>query len=1036
MRHLQTIVTFVVLLTSLAAFADPAPILEVVTNPDNTMTVTTQFGDNVQLAIDPTATPKADPSFLRRLRQELNKIQMEEAQKNQGEGTRHVLRHVKANFIPDSITFAIAGGLVYFTQLQLATKSDPELMVKHIESLKDPIAHISFAAFMVANGIYIDMNTRGLDPMTKQLVMKTLTYKGLAVGSFASSLTADLLVTMKECSKGWIANKNDAASQAACDYSYRQWTNRSKYVGYATQILALIVAQKASEVVEAGAAGIGRTVIKPGAKALESTLVKLLKVSAAHVDLAFSGGTWWIKGIRWGGKLTKFSMFLAVDHYVAPHVNRVGNNLLQPTFFDFDAMALGKSLARGNKHKWNVTQAEKANESFQEFPKQILNFTERMAQWRMHLNAKAEANLAGWLDVSSKLLHQVDYSKNFYLKYVENLFDTLNRQHLVNQGVFNDAPDRAWALERKYPLRLLPLYGVKSGIDFGDEPENDIYMSKPFHLEPAQSEIVQKAALFFYPKLEGFGMSAEHLAEVKKLMGPLTQKLSPVRQGIQLDKINRRYKMIPFIKKNDDPDRGIRTALGQFKSVLGDPKPQLKEGSGFNMAFDTNIGNYQSAQAAGFDLRAKNFVFAKATDLMLLKMICGDKQAEIKEGTFTGVNFYPPRIVNYNGELEICKNTLVGKNTNSDTLHDWKIKLDGKTFENPTRFIMERISPQVLGNWRSEDKLDKGVAFDQWWVKSILPNLQAQLKKMDERYGQVVAEADQQMNNHRSWYDQVIDNVFTGEAYMKDRMILDNNLGDNLRFEFEFYLSVIKTVLLKEKVAAQKTNYEYILEISKRARAKREVVPNVSSENEATRLKAKYKGLFALVKDVTAEDITNVDELSEKLVLPARNLIEEAKKNPKVFPSIALYEQALKGLVAELNVFRVNELEMNYKKLMSLLRQPNIKFDEMVAAKENLYKSNLIVLGPFKLMAELAGAYDLPSDIQAIVAVASGLEALEIEVNRFLLMKVKLADRLEIDMSQLNTFLKYKSIAPPAKQGSASPHNTGSGLHNPSLPEQ
>lgn len=1019
MRHIQTIATFVVLMASLAAFADPAPILN--TNPAHILSTTTQYGDQVNLDVN---APKADPSFLRRLRQELNKIEMEEARKNQGEGTRHVLRHVKAHFVPDSITFAIAGGLVYFTQLQLATKSDPELMVKHVEALKDPIAHISFAAFMVANGIYIDMKTRGLDPMTKQLAMKTLTYKGLAVGSFASSLTADLLMTMKECTKGWIVNKNDKNSQAACDYSYKQWTNRSKYVQYSTQILALIVAQKATEVVEASAARIGSVVVKPGAKALESTFVKLLKVSAANVDMVFAGGTWWIKAIRWGGKLTKFSMFLAVDHFVAPHVNRAGNNMLQPAFFDFDAMALGKSLARGSKHGWNVTQADKANESFQNFPKQIENFTERMAQWRMHLNAKAEANLSGWLEVSSKLLHQVDYSKNFYLKYVENLFDTLNRQHLVNIGEFKDAPDRAWALERKYPLRLLPLYGVKSGEDFGDEPENDVYLSKPFKLEPAQNAMVQKIAAGFYPKLTTFGMSAEHLGEVQRLIAPLTHKLSPIRQGIQLDKINKRLKALPYIRKAED--NGIRTALTQFKTALGDPKPQLREGSGFNMAFDTNVGNYQSAQAAGFDLRARNFAFAKTTDLMLMKMICGERQAIIKEGTFAGVNFYPPRIVSYNGELDFCKNTIYGKNTTSDSLHDWKIETDGKTFESPTRFIMARIYPQVLGNWRSEDKADKGIAFDQWWVKSILPNLQAQLKKMDTRYSQVVAEADQQLNNHRSWYDKVIDNVFTGEAYMKDKMILDNNLGDNLRFEFEFYLSVLKTVLLKDKVAAQKTNHEYILEISKRSRANRGKVPSVSTENEAKRLKVKYKALFELVKEVTAEEITTVNELSEKLVLPTRQLVDAAKKNPKDFPSIAQYEKLLNAITAELNVFRVNELEMNYKKFMSLLTHTNIKFDEMVAAKEKLFTSNEIIFGGFKQIAELAGADSeaLPADFKTIMAVANGLEALEIEVNRFLLMKVKLADRLEIDMSQLNTFLKYRSLAPQQRQGSK-PHSAG-----------
>lgn len=1046
MRHLQTIFTLLlVVLTSLTVLAkDPilqpgdnapaGPGLPITTNPDGSFSAMTQFGDQVQLAIDKSDIAKADPSFFRRLRQEITKLEMAEAQKNQGQGTTHVLRHVKANFVPDSITFAIAGGLVYFTQLQLITKSDPALMVKHLEGLKDPIAHFSFGAFMVANGIFIDMRTRGLDPMTKQLVMKTLTYKGLAIGSFASSVTADLLVTFKECTKSWIANKNDAASHGACDAAYKQWTLRNKFVQYAPQILSLLVSQKATDIVE-GVARVGGKALKPGVKLLESTGVKLFKLTAANVDLVFGGGTWWIKGIRWAGKLTKFSMFLAVDHLVTPHVTRAGNDLFQPVFFDIDAMALGQALARGSKHNWNSEKATKANESFNTMPKDILNFTERMSQWRMHLNAKAEANLTGWLDISAKLLHQVDYAKNYYLKYVENLFDTLNRQHLVEQGEFNDAPDRAWALERKYPLRLLPLYGVKSGTQFEGVSENDLYLAKPFDLEPLQSAMVQKVASDFMAKAASLGLPAQTALEVKNLIAPLTQALSPIRQGIQLDKINRRLKMLPLIRTTDT-DKALYAALSQFRKALGDPKPQLKEGSGFNIAFDTNTGNFESGKAAGFNLTEKNYRFAKPSDLMLVQMICGDKKAQVKEGMLSGINFYPPRLVNYQNELKLCKSTWFGENTTNENLHDWKIEADGKIYENPTRFIMARIYPALLGNWRDIEKADKGVAFDRWWVNSVLPNLQGELKKLDQRFSQVVKEADQQINNQKSWYDNVIDKVFTPEAYGKDQMLLDTNVGDNLRFEFEFYLTVMKSILLEEKLAPQSYNQGYILEIAKRARAKRDFIPSVSPEAETARLKAKYKWLFQHIKGSNPEEITTLDDLRDKLLLPGRAALpdhqnywkarpEEVKKNPKlVAQMLATYETSLKRLAQEMKLVRIKEFEMNYKNFMSLLRKPNLKFDEMVAAKENLYTSNTVFFGDYKKMSESVGVENLPSEVQVLLSLANGLEALEIEVNRFLLMKVKLADRLELDMSQLNTFLKHRSLSAPPKQG-ASPQNTG-----------
>lgn len=1050
MRHLQTIATFVVFVTFMTSFAQAAeapdysnqPKISTLTvngqqvdpetvnrynidsQPYNKLIMTSGFSERIQPAIDRSEMPPpSDPSFLRRLREEIYKVEMEEAKKNQGQGTAHVLRHVRANFAPDSITFAIAGGLVYFTQLQLVTKSDPALMVKHLESLKDPIAHISFGAFMVANGIYIDMKTRGLDPLTKQLAMKTLTYKGLAVGSFASSLTADLLVTMKECTKGWINNKNDQASQAACDYSYKQWTFRNKFTQYAPQILALLAAQKGAEYVE-GMAKFGGRFFKPGLKAVDSFAVKFFKLTAANVDLVITGGgSVTVKAVRWVGKLTKFTMFLAVDHIVQPTISRIGNNLIQPIFMDFDGLAMNRYLLRGSTYGWSEKNASAEGKSFAKFPAEILNFTERMAAWRMHLNAKAEGDLAGWLEASSKLLHQVDYAKNFYLKYIENLYDSLNRQHLVSKGEFNDAPDRAWALERRYPFRTLPLYGVKSGHNYGEVPENDIYLLKPFDIEPRQSAMVKSVTTSFYPDIGvSFGLQGAHLAEVKELIKPLLGNLTPYQQGVQLNKINERYKNIPRPPTpsrggmiHEDPNKAIRRALWTYKSALGNPMPQLKEGMGFTMAFDTHVGNYQLGKEADFDLKDENYKFAKPSDFMMFNMICGPKQAHIEEGMWTGINLFAPRITNYNGTLEICKDTWILKNVTSDKIHDWKITADGKTYENPTRFLIARMYPELLGNWRDEEKLDKGQGFDVWWMKNIIPTLQVTLKKLDERYGKVVEMADQQINDHKGFVDWLVDGTFNGSYY------LDKNIGDNLRFEFEVYLRTLKSVLLNEKV----TSDAYLADIADWSRKNRHHLPYISDAATAKRLVKANTFLLKLAK-VSAEEITSLDLFTEKLLLPARERLEYVKEkvlptNPKLANDVKTLEQALRTVTAQMNNIRIQELEMNYRNFMALLWKQNLKFDEMLAAKEKLYKSNTIVLGAFKQMAEMVGQDNLPTEAQTVLAVANGLESLEIEVNRYLLMKVRLADRLELDMSQLNAFLKAKSIAPQQRSG-AKPH--------------
>lgn len=934
MRRFLLVAIILIPLVSLVSFA-AAPDLE-------NLSVVTSFNENLIPTIDKSEMPlPADPSFFRKLRQEVQKVEMELAKKNQGEGTKHVLRHVKANFVPDSITFAIAGGAVYFAQLQTVTKSDPALMVKHLEALKDPIAHISFGAFMVANGLYIDMKSRGLDPMTKQLVMKTLTYKGMAVGSFASSVTADLLVTMKECTGQWILNKNDEESHAACDSVYKQWTVRNKFVQYSTQILALLAAQKGAEYVE-GLGKMGGRFLKPGLHKLDSKTVKFFKLTSANLDMVITGGGGlMVKSVRWLGKLTKFTMFLAVDHVLNPTISRIGNNLLQPLFFDWDAIAINRYLIHGGE----------------KFPEEVMNFTERMAAWRMHLNGKAEADLAGWLEAVSQLLHQVDYAKTFYLKYLENIYDTFNRQYLVQQGEFNDAPEAAWARERRYPYRTLPLYGVKSNHDYGDVSENDIYLLKPYDIEPYQSQNVKDGATRFLADLNKYNLTVEHSKVVTILIRPLTRDMQPYAQGVQLDRINKFLNNLPKHIQNTraghhpDPNYNLKKALTAFRALLGNPLPQLHEGSGFNMAFDTHVTNYQISQEAKFDLSNDNYKFSKASDYMMYSMICGPQQTQIEEGMLSGINLHPPRITNYREELDICKDTWFKKTVTSANVNQMPITVDGVKYENLTRFIGSRINSNLIGNYRDWEKADKGKGFDQWWTGNILPSLQQALRQLDTRYQQLVEMTYQQVNDQKSFGDFAID-WYTNQSHY-----LDRNIGDNLRYEFEVYLAVLKNILLEEKV----TSMTFMKDLAEKSRKQQFDITYVSDKN-----------------------------------------IESKTKQQQLH-------------------FRLQELEMNYKEYMFLLRKGSLTFEELEQAKEKLFNSNNIIIGPFKQAAELMGAENLPTQAQTVLAVANGLEALELDVNRYLLMKIKLGDRLEIDLSKLNQFMKAQSIAPTQKRGNA-PH--------------
>jgi len=49
---------------------------------------------------------------------------------------------------------------------------------------------------------------------------------------------------------------------------------------------------------------------------------------------------------------------------------------------------------------------------------------------------------------------------------------------------------------------------------------------------------------------------------------------------------------------------------------------------------------------------------------------------------------------------------------------------------------------------------------------------------------------------------------------------------------------------------------------------------------------------------------------------------------------------------------------------------------------------------------------ELPSEVKMLFSIRKGLESLEIDLKRYLFMKVNLANRLEIDTAQMNEFLK------------------------------
>lgn len=834
------------------------------------------------------ASPEShDTDFLKKFRSELNAQQAKDHERAEKRGP---VLNATIRVVPENMTFFIANGGVYFLTMMTQTNSDPALMVKHIESLKDPVGLISFYSFMVANGVYVNFKTKGMDPMTKQLAMRSLQYKGMAVGSLASSITADIISTLSACSDTWIKNKNDEQSHAVCDDAYKNWTLRNKSTQYIPQILSLIASQAGAEAVDHVAKGAIKNKITSSAfQKVETSALKLFKISSANIGLFITPGGPIVKSISWLGKVTQFGVFLAVDHLITPSVMRIGNNILQPFFFQFDVNALEKSLK---------------NKSI-DAPKEIENFTYRMQQWRMHLNSKVDMSLDGWQTEVDKLLHQIDFSKNFYRSYLKNLKETQLREAAVQNGDFASEPERAWSTQAKYPYRTLPLYGVESGRDFKEEKETDLYLTKPWLIERYQHENLQKIAGQFLLSIKKYNLDSKSEKQTVQLLNGLNSN-SSAEQGKYLVQLNQRIGR--FYDQNVVLSFANYNLLRDLRIAIGNPLPILDIGAGFSQAYMLSETNLQIAKTADFALKNSSHVVNKASDLMLYNMICGSDTAIVSEEYFYGLNFTPPRLsIADPKKSNLCYTRGLFKNT-VDTLSLYRYKT---ILQNQSVSMTDYLISQINTN------LD----FETWWNQKTLSALNTKFKDLDIRYKTLVTEAYGNILDQKTFGDFALD------MYTHWSTRLQGNILDNLNFELEFYTTTLDRIVHKKPI----TDTHYIDSLITKSLAEKFNSVNNLKTSEISNLKKSYKDLIALLQNHEVVDINRIEGLNSKLLAANDAMFSELKK----------YE----------------------------------------------------------------GQANLPPEISSLFSIRKGLEALEIDIKRYLFLKVNLADRLEIGVAQMKEFM-------------------------------
>jgi hypothetical protein len=729
--------------------------------------------------------------------------------------------------------------------------------------------------------------------------------------------------------------------------------------------------------------------LQSAARLSKDFLVKqAYKVTAADVVTTFVGGGWVTKSIKFVGKVTRFSGFVAVDHILSNYTYRPINNIIKPLLFDFDALAINTNWEKADAGKWNMAQVKDANKQIEKFEKEIDNYGTQMQQWRDHLNQDAETDLAGWMEMTKKILNQADFAYKYYKTFIDTYYETLHIGHLI--GSKQIAPEAATVITR-YPMRKLPFYGVGTGQykPVGGSIQ-DFYLVNPNELEKRQKEHVLATA----NRLKGASSKIRKSAEVDKYNAIIAKLLSGnnMKMAAGLNDINAAIDLYQLEMRQEKPYSltGVDyiLALKDLKSALGNPQPIIYPFAGFSQAFLAFTPNFtisEDADYSNWSARQK-YRFNKPTDMMFYKMICGQPKGRLLKTQIAGVNFFSPQF----DPPSVFKDTperreFCGKAQGTNSMYSNKATAE----KDLTKFVNHNFNFGIVGDFRNAERA--GDAFEKWWVLNAKAPIDHEFKKYDEEFSKAFQAAYNNIFNHRGWYKWVVDGL-------NQSKYLPKSLKASLEAESNLYLQILTRTMLNDNA---KTPL-------------RSTTPFPVAETWGDWL---MKGTQRLNPVTTFASGRFVDD-----VIMRFNYLEWSTQNSTQTNFASFYGHVPRE-IAQLNSL----LEQYY----TFIQQKNVNFNQYIAHSKKIdtaINDILVRVGLRRVVAAQASMSDEIEDFSApaksgtenspknyedipvanptykqrmAISAVKGLRKVESEIRRFIRMRIALAQSLEVDTQEL-----------------------------------
>jgi len=214
-------------------------------------------------------------------------------------------------FPAQSALFGVAIGAVMVTKLMTDYSENPAAFLQYIESLDDPMTHISFYSFIAASGFtqdYLKTKLGGMNgSKTVRSMRAAIPYIGMSAGLIVSNLTHEVSSLLSACTDSMLKSKKPSAPGQAdpCDIAQEEFFNfENKVEMYIPMILSMTLSTVGSTYAQKAVIG-GGVAAYQYAKQLSSEMAGIHKSSGIpHVEIVqerieFNGKkTKWYKSIK------------------------------------------------------------------------------------------------------------------------------------------------------------------------------------------------------------------------------------------------------------------------------------------------------------------------------------------------------------------------------------------------------------------------------------------------------------------------------------------------------------------------------------------------------------------------------------------------------------------------------------------------------------------------------------------------------------------------------------------------------------------